>query len=82
VRVVLILSARGDALFRRRRRLSSDAPAPVGVMRVGDLEIHVGSRAVAKRGATVALRPKEFDLLRALAMRSDQKTIRRILGCS
>src|SRR5690349_11291481 len=59
------LLARVDALFRRRRRLSTDTdqvhlhPAT----RFGDVEIHYESRTVLKRGAPVELRPREFDLL-------------------
>jgi two-component system, OmpR family, alkaline phosphatase synthesis response regulator PhoP len=73
------LLARVDALFRRRRRLSTDVPAPVSVVRFGDLEIHIASRTVSKRGSTVGLRPKEFDLLRALAMRPETVVSRREL---
>jgi DNA-binding response OmpR family regulator len=74
------LLARVDALFRRRRRLSDDdeqQPAPP--MRFGDVEIHVESRTVLKRGVAVTLRPREFDLLAALARRPNAVVPRRSL---
>ena len=36
------------------------------VVRVADLTIDLGARCVRRGGATLALRPKEFDLLAAL----------------
>ena len=75
------LLARVDALFRRRRRLSSDTdqahlhPAT----RFGDVEIHYESRTVLKHGAPVELRPREFDLLAALARRANTVVERRSL---
>ena len=75
------LLARVDALFRRRRRLSTDdarvqsAPAA----RFGDVEIHYDSRTVLKGGETVPLRPREFDLLAALARRANTVVGRRSL---
>ena len=75
------LLARVDALFRRRRRLSTDdaraqsAPAA----RFGDVEIHYESRTVLRLGATVPLRPREFDLLAALARRANTVVARRSL---
>jgi two-component system, OmpR family, alkaline phosphatase synthesis response regulator PhoP len=75
------LLARVDALFRRRRRLSTDddrAPA-VPPARFGDVEIHYESRMVLKGGAMVSLRPREFDLLAALARRANTVVARRSL---
>ena len=74
------LLARVDALFRRRRRLSDDAEQqPVPPMRFGDVEIHFESRTVLKRGAAVTLRPREFDLLAALARNPNVVVPRRSL---
>jgi DNA-binding response OmpR family regulator len=66
------LLARVDALFRRRRRLTSDAPQVAGTppMRFGDIEIQFDSRTVLRGGQPVSLRPREFDLLAALARRA------------
>ncbi|HUQ82199.1 MAG TPA: response regulator transcription factor [Gemmatimonadaceae bacterium] len=75
------LLARVDALFRRKRRLSSetehDRSTPPA--RFGDVEIHFGSRTVLKHGAPVLLRPREFDLLAALARQANTVVARRSL---
>jgi len=75
------LLARVDALFRRRRRLTSDTdqlqPAPP--MRFGDVEVHFESRTVLRRGTPGELRPREFDLLAALARRANTVVARRSL---
>ena len=75
------LLARVDALFRRRRRLTteSDRVAAAPPARFGDVEIHYESRTVLKRGEPVALRPREFDLLAALARRANTVVARRSL---
>jgi DNA-binding response OmpR family regulator len=74
------LLARVDALFRRRRRLTeSDRVAAAPPARFGDVEIHYDSRTVLKRGEPVALRPREFDLLAALARRANTVVARRSL---
>ena len=74
------LLARVDALFRRRRRLTeSDRIAAAPPARFGDVEIHYDSRTVLKRGEPVALRPREFDLLAALARRANTVVARRSL---
>ena len=80
------LLARVDALFRRQRRLSSHtaegsgrAAGAADVARFGDVEVRLGSRTVLKRGAPVALRPKELDLLRALIERAGVVSSRREL---
>ena len=75
------LLARVDALFRRRRRLSTDDDRTHGAppARFGDVEIRYESRTVLKRGAMVTLRPREFDLLAALARRANTVVARRNL---
>jgi DNA-binding response OmpR family regulator len=60
------LLARVAALLRRSARARDSAPAPV---RFGDVELDPGVREVRRRGVPVALRPKEYDLLHALARR-------------
>jgi DNA-binding response OmpR family regulator len=61
---VLELLARVEALLRRGR-----AAASMVSVRFGDVELDEGTRTVRRRGAEVALSPKEFDLLRALCSR-------------
>ena len=75
------LLARVDALFRRKRRLSSDTDHDRSLppARFGDVEIHFGSRTVLKHGAPVLLRPREFDLLAALARQANTVVARRSL---
>jgi len=76
------LLARVDALFRRRRRLTGDAEPSSGggpPTRFGDVEIHFESRTVLRRGTPVSLRPREFDLLAALARRANTVVARRSL---
>ena len=60
------LLARVDALLRRSRL---SAPAPV-LDHFGDVEVNRAARTVKRRGARVALTPKEFDLLIALMDRA------------
>jgi two-component system, OmpR family, alkaline phosphatase synthesis response regulator PhoP len=75
------LLARVDALFRRRRRLTNDAPEIAGTppVRFGDIEIRFDSRTVLRGGQPVSLRPREFDLLAALARRASTVVGRRDL---
>jgi two-component system, OmpR family, alkaline phosphatase synthesis response regulator PhoP len=74
------LLARVDALFRRRRKLSDEPSRQVvPPTRFGDIEIHFESRTVLKRGTPLALRPREFDLLAALARRPNVVVGRRSL---
>jgi DNA-binding response OmpR family regulator len=75
------LLARVDALFRRRRRLTSNAEhAPATPpMRFGDIEIRFDSRSVLRGGQPITLRPREFDLLAALARRASTVVGRRDL---
>jgi DNA-binding response OmpR family regulator len=67
---VLELLARVEALFRRaaspRRNGSSAEPAS---LRFGEIEVLTPSRTVLRRGETVLLTPKEYDLLVALLRR-------------
>jgi DNA-binding response OmpR family regulator len=60
------LLARVDALLRRSRL---SAPAPV-LDRFGEVEVNRMARTVKRRGDSVALTPKEFDLLVALMDRA------------
>jgi DNA-binding response OmpR family regulator len=66
---VLELLARVSALLRRTAPPASDAaPAPAAAtLAFGGLEIDVPARRVTRDGAPVAMAPKEFDLLVALA---------------
>src|SRR5439155_807781 len=57
------LVARVKAVLRR----SETGKAPARVLRVADLEIDLDRREVRVAGELVELRPKEFDLLAALA---------------
>ncbi len=67
---LLELLARVDALLRRApnggRRSTAKLSEPV---QFGDIALYPATHRVTKRGATVALRPKEYDLLLALAAR-------------
>lgn len=58
------LSARIDALIRRSTNEASET------LKVGDLEIHLGTRKVTLSGETLDLTAKEFDILAYLASRS------------
>jgi two-component system alkaline phosphatase synthesis response regulator PhoP len=60
------LLARVDALLRRSR-LSAPAPS---LDRFGEVEVNRAARTIKRRGAPVALTPKEFDLLIALMDRA------------
>jgi two-component system, OmpR family, alkaline phosphatase synthesis response regulator PhoP len=60
------LLARVDALLRRSRL---SLPAPV-LDRFGEVEVNRAARTVKRRGALVALTPKEYDLLIALMDRA------------
>ncbi|MDP3910072.1 MAG: response regulator transcription factor [Gemmatimonadales bacterium] len=74
---VLELLARVEALFRRvaaPRR--NGGPPPSAVEKFGDIEVLAPSRTVLRRGAPVALTPKEYDLLVAL-MRRDGACVTR-----
>jgi DNA-binding response OmpR family regulator len=70
---LLELLARVDAV-RRRMRLAADdgaarrAPAP-SVLTLGDVRVDLTAHAVTRDGRPVPLRPKEYELLLALARR-------------
>lgn len=67
---VLELLARVGALLRRSRISEHRAGVTADTMeRFGAVEINPASRTVTKEGTTVALSPKEFDLLLALVRR-------------
>jgi DNA-binding response OmpR family regulator len=66
---LLELLARVESLLRRRGVDGRGAPGEPAVLRVGDIEVNRAARTVTKNGATIALRPKEFDLLVELAAR-------------
>jgi len=60
-----VLLARIKAVLRRTERAASSPPAP---LQVGDLTIDPAGRTVAIAGKTISLRPREFDILHALAL--------------
>jgi DNA-binding response OmpR family regulator len=67
---VLELLARVGALLRRSRMSERSTHAGVeAIEQFGDVEINPASRTVTKAGETVALSPKEFDLLLTLIRR-------------
>jgi len=47
------------------RRVEMQAPKPAGItlFKVGDIEVDIGRHTATKRGCTLDLTPKEFDLL-------------------
>lgn len=55
------LAARIEALGRR-----GGAPTPGDLLRVGDLHMDVRQRRVIRSGRTIALSPREFDVLQVL----------------
>jgi two-component system alkaline phosphatase synthesis response regulator PhoP len=63
------LLARVAALLRRSAAGAAAASSAAQPIRVGDVELDPEAREVRRAGAPVALRPKEFDLLHALARR-------------
>lgn len=65
---LLELLARVEALLRRGLRPVAAPSAPLPI-RFGDVEVNVAARTVKRRGQDVALTPKAFDLLLALARR-------------
>ena len=72
--------ARVDALMRRRRREVSTAHRPsFPPICFGDIELRLESREVLRGGRLVELRPREFDLLAALALRPGVVVARRDL---
>jgi len=55
------------------------APAPAGLVRFGDVEVDLDTRAVRRNGRPVLLRAREADLLFELAKRREQVVDRRAL---
>jgi two-component system, OmpR family, alkaline phosphatase synthesis response regulator PhoP len=75
---LLELMARVDAI-RRRIRLAGpgrDAGRDTAPITVGDIRVEPATRAVYRAGDPVALRPKEFELLLALARRDGEVVTR------
>ena len=70
------LSARLEALARRRR--GGDA-APVTRLAVGDLEMDLLARTVARAGRVIELQPREFRLLEHLMRHAGQVVTRTML---
>jgi DNA-binding response OmpR family regulator len=72
---LLELLARVDALLRRAAA-NRATPKLAGPIEFGDVEIDPGTHTVRRRGETVLLRPKEYDLLIALLQRRGQVVTR------
>jgi len=68
------LLARIRALLRRGK---PDAPA---ILKVGDLEIDLGSRTVGRNGSKLDLTPREFDLLEYLVRNRGRVVSREMLA--
>jgi DNA-binding response OmpR family regulator len=73
------LAARVRTVLRRNRAIRPPADECGQVLAFGDLRIDTGSREVVAGGRLVELRPKEFDLLVALASAPRQVFSRRQL---
>jgi two-component system, OmpR family, alkaline phosphatase synthesis response regulator PhoP len=70
---LLELLARVDALFRRGRRTTEHRKPPTASsLSFGDVEVNAATHTVQRNGEEVLLRPKEFELLMALAKRMDE----------
>jgi two-component system KDP operon response regulator KdpE len=69
------LLARLRAALRHRMRSQGEAP----MVKVGDLKIDVARRKVARGEAEIRLTPKEFDLLRLLAINAGKVVTHRQL---
>ncbi len=68
------LMARVEALLRR-----GTGPAPDTVLRVGDLEMNLLTRSVARGGQEIELKPREFRLLEYLMRHAGQVVTRTML---
>jgi DNA-binding response OmpR family regulator len=66
---LLELLARIEAVLRRVRGHGGERPTPAA-FDFGEVRVEPDSHRVSRRGAPVELRPKEFDLLLALARRN------------
>ncbi len=65
---LLELIGRVHALLRRTTKWSGSAETPASI-RFGDVEVIPGTHDVVRDGRSITLRPKEFELLMALARR-------------
>ena len=72
---LLELLARVDALLRRAAA-NRATPALAGPISFGEVLIDPGTHTVRRRGETISLRPKEYDLLIALLQRRGQVVTR------
>ena len=70
---LLELIARVDALLRRAR---GGPPSPVAQHRFGAIAVDVGARSVTRKGESISLRPREFDLLAAFCRRRGEVVTR------
>jgi two-component system, OmpR family, alkaline phosphatase synthesis response regulator PhoP len=70
---LLELMARVDALLRRRRTIAREGDR---VIAFGDARVDFKARQATRNGRPVPLRPKEFELLAALARREGQVVTR------
>jgi two-component system, OmpR family, alkaline phosphatase synthesis response regulator PhoP len=66
---LLELLARVDAIRRRARFTAGGQNHHAAPIELGDIRVEPGTRMVYREGKPIALRPKEFDLLLALARR-------------
>ncbi len=66
---LLELLARVDAVRRRTRHSMAGWPSQTEPIEFGEIRVEPASRSVYRGGRPVPLRPKEFDLLLALARR-------------
>jgi DNA-binding response OmpR family regulator len=73
---LLELLARVDAIRRRLRLGGRDRAGEAGPIEFGDVRIEPATRLVFRGGEPVLLRPKEFDLLLALALREGRMVTR------
>ncbi|MEW5927789.1 MAG: response regulator transcription factor [Gemmatimonadota bacterium] len=78
---LLELLERVGMLLRRSRARAAAAeePAAAGVLRFGEVEVDPAARRVLRRGREVALTPRAFDLLLALAALGGRVATRQML---
>lgn len=69
----------GELLARVRALLRRDALHKGRVIRIADLSIDTKQRRVLRSGQEVALTPREYDLLAALAVREGQTLTREVI---
>ena len=61
------LLARVRAMLRRAKMIETQPAAEEALLKVGDIEVDIARHQASKGAATLALTPKEFDLLAFLA---------------